>query len=619
MSIEDRQGKAYQAMQDELCFPWEWFQEELPIENKDGNALEKMVEGIVNADLTIPKTFESMFDKPPPTEVAELPKQSAARDDVLIFADSKGWTQKLLAAAPEGRVGTKKIVPYPSDTELDESDVKRIVGEKKRWDRCLFLAGLDPPKSNHVTNVIEQEAKISQLYLYVLKAVLSHENVKGIAVITRGVMCEDAKQHQKYGLGIISQALLFGMCNSARQELEDIPIQYIDTEWSLKATGEEDKYKIFPRLATECFRESTFGHNSVRILNKGRYVIREMFSELYKEANCEFIIPKKGIIAISGGNGALGLVMGQWLLTQCEKDGVTGLNIKFCSRSCKITDLNMPTWKEIQARAAALGLTVEQTKCDMSSQDAVDKFISELTPNLVGFIHSAGILADSMLMNLTWEKCEAVFDSKHRPALYLHSALERYKNDGLYFMWLFTSVSVWGNMGQINYSGSNHFLDALSRHRRGNGLPCVGMQWGAWGEVGMAATMSDSMRARTMNGPMPYFSNVEGLRGMEIGLSTGLPGFSVFKMNPNVMFGMTGADNGPNACFSRNWYSEIVPHPASGNLDKNGIYSALRTNIGDYRKTKMDKLNYNTWTKPAKKKYEEEWGDDFRTWTPIKA
>ena len=33
-------------------------------------------------------------------------------------------------------------------------------------------------------------------------------------------------------------------------------------------------------------------------------------------------------------------------------------------------------------------------------------------------------------------------------------------------MWNFSSTSVYGNMGQLNYSGSNSFLDVLTRHRK---------------------------------------------------------------------------------------------------------------------------------------------------------
>merc|ERR1712187_624583 len=119
-------------------------------------------------------------------------------------------------------------------------------------------------------------------------------------------------------------------------------------------------------------------------------------------------------------------------------------------------------------------------------------------------------------------------------------------------------MGVDGNMGQLNYSASNSCMDALARYRVSQGKPCCAIQWGAWGEVGMAATMDDAMRRRVMMGPMPYFTVKQGLQGLEGGLKTGLPGFSVFIVNPPLMFGMTQSDQSKSACYTRNWFSEFV-------------------------------------------------------------
>ena len=69
-------------------------------------------------------------------------------------------------------------------------------------------------------------------------------------------------------------------------------------------------------------------------------------------------------------------------------------------------------------------------------------------------------------MNLTWEKFETVYQSKHHAALFLHQAIELNPQKDLRFLWNFSSTSVYGNMGQLNYSGSNSFLDVLTRHRK---------------------------------------------------------------------------------------------------------------------------------------------------------
>merc|ERR1711920_695925 len=135
-------------------------------------------------------------------------------------------------------------------------------------------------------------------------------------------------------------------------------------------------------------------------------------------------------------------------------------------------------------------------------------------------------------------------------------------------MWLFSSGAVYGNMGQLNYSASNAYLDALARHRRALGKPCQAPQWGAWGDVGMAANLDDASRRRMANSPMPYFSNAEGLFGLECLIRSNLPYGEVHKTNPPLIWGMVQGDDLPIQCWTRQFYSYLAP-PPPGDPTKN--------------------------------------------------
>lgn len=215
-------------------------------------------------------------------------------------------------------------------------------------------------------------------------------------------------------------------------------------------------------------------------------------------------------------------------------------------------------------------------------QEECLEFVREHTPNLKGLIHSAGILQDSMIMNQNMDKFDGVFNSKNRAAVYLHEALEKHENPALStggdgFFWVFSSTSVYGNMGQLNYSGSNSYLDALMRHRRALGKPGMAPQWGAWGDVGMAANLDDASRKRMINSPMPYFSNAEGLAGLREGIATGLPYFSVFKYNAPIMIGMIQGEDMVQQQYQRAMSSEVAPPPPSFN--ERNVYGILRPRI----------------------------------------
>jgi len=602
-------GAAVASMEGHMCWPVEWMQEDLPLETKDGMALDVVMETLVNRSNAPSKLLEHYIKPEKGQDALEMPRQDIKRESVLIFSDTIGWMKSIIEAAPDGRISTKKVVD--NYYQLEQEDVARHLNQKNGWDLVIFACGIDPPQTNSVADVIEQNSIVSRLYFWLLQEIQKTDGgVKKICTITRGNFAEDTKTNQKAGLGLTVGGCLFGMGNTARMELESIPIQYIDVEYFPK-----ENRQVFQKVASEIFRDCTFGHNNVRITNNGRYVLRQVKSTAYQAAQKEFPIPSSGIIAISGGNGALGLVMGNWILDKAEKYGVSGFEIQFLSRSCKISDLNAPLWQQIQARAARLGVPVEQLRMDMSSQEGVDSYFDKVSPRLVGFIHSAGVLQDSMLTNVTWEKFETVYDSKHRAALYVHSTLERYQNPNFNFYWVFSSTAVWGNMGQINYSGSNSFLDCLARHRLSKGKPCTAIQWGAWGDVGMAATMTDAMRLRMTQSPMPYFSNAEGLNGLELGLSTGLPYFSVFKFNPMIMIGMIQGDEHPNQCYGRNFTAEIVPTPNAKSLDRPHLYTAYRMGKGPYSELPdCDQIVYRTFVQPIVEANEKEWGEDFRRW-----
>jgi len=590
----------------QMTFPVEWFEEDMPLESKAGDGLDKAVQELLNKGHKVPKSFENFVK--PKEEAIQLPAPPLPpKESVLIFSDSQGFCKKIFDAVPDSRIGTRKFVD--NTYELDQDDMAEIIG-KKGWDVIVFACGIDPPATNSVADVIEQNTIMTKAFFYLNKCIVRNDKAaKKFVVLTRGVFEEDPKVHKKAGLGITVAGNLFGMCNTARQEFENTSIQYIDTEYNPKDDA------LWAALASEMFREGSFGHNSVRVLHKGRFVARQLASKEYEKAEQEFLLPNEGVIAITGGNGALALVMGEWFLKTAESQGASGFSILFLSRSMKISDDNMPTWKRIQAKAAKLGIHVEQARSDISSQEATDELIAKHSPNLIGIIHSAGLLQDSMIMNLTWEKCEAVFDPKHRAALYIHGALERFKNPNLRFFWMFSSIAVYGNMGQWNYSGSNAFMDGLARHRRARGKAATAIQWGAWGEVGMAANLDQASRKRTEMGPMPYFTNAEGLAGLEAGLSSGLPYFSVFKMNPPVFFGMTQGCDTPAQNYIRNFYSEVIPTNIAPTLDRIHHATVLRVSQGPYAKRADKKrLVYDTYIAPKIVENEKEWGEDFRKW-----
>ncbi|CAJ1345614.1 unnamed protein product [Effrenium voratum] len=105
--------------------------------------------------------------------------------------------------------------------------------------------------------------------------------------------------------------------------------------------------------------------------------------------------------------------------------------------------------------------------------------------------------------------------------------------------------------------------------------------------------MDDVMRNRVMMGlgpyfvsgvkisawkgrPMPYFTVAQGLQGLEGGLRTGLPEFSVFIVNTPVMFGTIQGDQHISQRFFRNGSSEWLPTPMPSGFERENTYDIYR-------------------------------------------
>lgn len=240
-------------------------------------------------------------------------------------------------------------------------------------------------------------------------------------------------------------------------------------------------------------------------------------------------------------------------------------------------------WKQIEKEAKELDITVTQEKVDLGSQESTDEFIASFDGEIGGIIHSAGIIKDATLQNLTWEDCYDLYMSKHYPATFLHYALEKYEQPKLQFMWLFSSIAVYGSPGQINYSGSNSYLDSLGRYRQAMGKPCQVFQWGAWGEIGMAATLEAHLRRRIEMSMMPMFTNEEGLHGMECAIASGTPVNACLKFNANAAIESQKMDQQVVFEFTRNFYSEIFPPPIPKGLKRENLMAMIRSARGLYQ------------------------------------
>ena len=196
------------------------------------------------------------------------------------------------------------------------------------------------------------------------------------------------------------------------------------------------------------------------------------------------IVKPDGSYLITGGFGALGLQVANWLIEEGAK------NLILLGRS-------QPTRNAQQEinKLEKRGVNINIIQADITDYDAVadifdnakqEKNIS--LPPIKGVIHAAGILDDGLLKTLSWERFQAVLQPKITGAWNLHLATQKQPLD--WFVCFSSIVSVFGAAGQSNYAAANAFMDNLMSYRRNLGLPGLSINWSIWGEVGMATRLT---------------------------------------------------------------------------------------------------------------------------------
>jgi len=216
---------------------------------------------------------------------------------------------------------------------------------------------------------------------------------------------------------------------------------------------------------------------------------------------------------ITGGTGGIGLAIAEAL----EAGGARHM----------VLAARRPPSSAVAERIAAMerrGARVHVVQADLSREDSVlglVEYCRAAGVPLRGIFHAAGVVRDGLFLQLDEAAWGGVFGPKFDGARHLDKFTQDFPLDCFV---MFSSISAYmGAAGQANYAAANAALDALAHARYAAGKPALSVNWGAWSETGMAASMGKSGARRLEQLGLQAMHPREGCDALWRAIASGLP------------------------------------------------------------------------------------------------
>lgn len=222
------------------------------------------------------------------------------------------------------------------------------------------------------------------------------------------------------------------------------------------------------------------GDDQIAIRGKMRHVARlaPVQADGYEQAS----IRSDGSYLITGGTGALGIHVAEWLVSRGATD------ILLVSRRGTVEGTSQDKVNHWKSRGVRISLAAADISCEAEVTRVVGMFGPERP--LRGIIHAAGVDHESRICDAISSDIRRVLASKVGGGWLLDRATREMSLD---FFVCFSSISaVIGSTGHGHYAAANAFLDQLMLDRRRRRLPGLSIAWGPWSGGGMADP--DSLR-----------------------------------------------------------------------------------------------------------------------------
>ncbi|MFI7413890.1 SDR family NAD(P)-dependent oxidoreductase [Streptomyces sp. NPDC049627] len=416
-----------------------------------------------------------------------------ARGGWLILADESG-----VAAGLVERLGT--TVPYVIARRgeefaaegagryvLDPADpqhLARLLDEayaSEPPERVVQLSALDAPPIEDA-DTADEAARLcclSTLHLVRALADRTHGPSPRLFVVVRGSQAAGDSTRVTHP----QQALAWGFGLAVAQEHPELRTTLVDLP---PTDGDEGLWDQLRHADDE---------RLVALRDAGRLVPR--LTRTRPDDGGQGAVRPDGAYLITGGLGGLGRVVAERLVRRGAR------RLALMGRSEPTADA-LGWIRALRER----GVTVHVARADVADRAgltaALDAVRHTLGP-ITGVVHTAGVLDDATIANLTGERVMRVLAPKVLGTALLTELIP----DAQDFILFASAAGLLGSAGQSPYSAANAFLDAWAHHLSRTDRRALSLDWGAWSGVGMVSE-SDAREAGTARSGLVAFSAQDG-------------------------------------------------------------------------------------------------------------
>ncbi|WP_174259318.1 SDR family NAD(P)-dependent oxidoreductase [Myxococcus xanthus] len=343
----------------------------------------------------------------------------------------------------------------------------------------IYLSGSEHPESLEGLHTSVQREVHAAASLVQTLARQSVPTLPRLFLVTQGAQAAG----EAVGPAAIAGAPLWGLGRVVAYEHPELACKRIDIDPA-----------AFGALVTELARKVPAAADDDEVVLRGerRLVPSLTQTQTIPEGAGAFRPRHDRTYLITGGLGGIGLRLASWLVERGAR------HLALCGRKGETDEA-----RQALAPLRAAGARVETFRVDVSRPESVAEMLAAVRRGgapLGGIFHSAGVLADSSLLQWEPQDFETVMGPKVDGAWNLHALATDTTLE--HFVLFSSTASLIGSPGQASYAAANAFLDALAHFRRARGLPAISLNWGSWGEVGMAvadARRGDRLAERGMS------------------------------------------------------------------------------------------------------------------------